>query len=107
MFPVGAELFLRLWSPNGRELFYYAAGAMWAVPVETEPTFRPLNPKPLFQGAYVVQPGNLFWPFDIAPDGQRFLMRKPGGATPDDAAEPELVIVQNWFEELKRLVPVP
>ena len=97
-----------VWSPDGRELFFYSLGTMWAVPVETEPTFRPLNPERLFQGAYIVNPGNPFPPFDIAPDGERFLMRKPGSArVTDDAAEPDLVVVQNWFEELKRLVPIP
>ena len=96
-----------VWSPNGRELFYYANGTMWAVPVETEPTFRPLNPEALFQGAYVVQPGNTFWPFDIAPNGERFLMRKPGVATlADDDIEPQLVVVQNWTQELLERVPV-
>ena len=47
-------------------------------------------------------------PFDISPDGERFLMLKPSGATPtDDTAEPDLVVVFNWFNELQRLVPTP
>ena len=39
---------------------------------------------------------------DIHPDGQRFLIAKneQAGETPTD-----LILVQNWFEELKRLVP--
>jgi hypothetical protein len=41
--------------------------------------------------------------FDIAPDGQRFLMLKQDGA--NEAAPQNLVVVQNWTEELKRLVP--
>ncbi len=81
---------------------------MWAVPVETEPTFRALNPEPLFQGPYVVDQGGQGSRFDIAPDGERFLMLKPGGATStDDTAEPDLVVVFNWFDELQRLVPTP
>ncbi len=36
---------------------------------------------------------------DISPDGERFLVIKEG------AAAAEFVIVVNWFEELKRLVP--
>ena len=41
--------------------------------------------------------------YDVAPDGQRFLMLKLQG----DAAStpPQIVVVKNWFEELKRLVP--
>ena len=42
--------------------------------------------------------------YDIAPDGQRFLMVKAAG---DDgtAPPPSLMIVQHFDEELKRLVP--
>ena len=42
--------------------------------------------------------------YDIAPGGQRFLMIKEE-STDGTAAPPSLVIVQHWFEELKRLVP--
>ena len=42
--------------------------------------------------------------FDVAHDGQRFLMIKVAGGDP--SASPGIVVVQNGFEELKRLVPV-
>ena len=34
-------------------------------------------------------------------------MIKPGGAATEDAASalPQIVVVEGWFEELKRLVP--
>jgi len=39
--------------------------------------------------------------YDASPDGQRFLALKQV-----DTPEPTtIVVVQNWFEELKRLVP--
>ena len=96
-----------VWSPDGRELFFYSLGAMWAVPVDTEPTFRVGNPELLFQGTYIVASDGPFVSFDIAPDGERFLMRKPGGATTtDDTPEPDLVVVEHWFQELKARVPV-
>ena len=41
--------------------------------------------------------------YDVAPDG-RFLMIKPAG-TPAQAAA-SVIVVQNWHEELKRLVPI-
>ena len=44
--------------------------------------------------------------YDVSPDGKRFLMIKPGGRAEQTAAPPSLIVVQNWFEELKRLVPV-
>ena len=42
--------------------------------------------------------------FDVSADGQRFLMVKAGGAS-DASAPVTIVVVQNWHEELKRLVP--
>ncbi len=32
-------------------------------------------------------------------------MIKEGAATGDAAPRPQIILVQNWFEELKRLVP--
>ena len=40
-----------------------------------------------------------------SPDGRFLIMRNEGGDT-GSGTEPTLVLVQNWFEELKRLVPV-
>jgi len=49
------------------------------------------------------------FPWDIHPDGNRFLMLKPSG-TPDDESATEaprkITIVLNWDEELKQRVPV-
>lgn len=44
--------------------------------------------------------------YDVAPDGRRFLMIKKSTSAEQNSAE-RIVYVQNWFEELKRLVPVP
>jgi hypothetical protein len=49
-------------------------------------------------------------PWDIGPDGKRFLMLKPpqltseasGTSTPQD----KIIIVTNWFEELKERLPI-
>ncbi len=44
--------------------------------------------------------------YDITPDGERLVMVFPADQTDrSDAARPQLVVVQNWFEELRRLVP--
>ena len=42
--------------------------------------------------------------YDVSPDGRRFLMIKDAGAE-EGAAPSQLVVVLNWFEELKRLPP--
>jgi hypothetical protein len=59
----------------------------------------------LFEGPYGASPNQNGRTYDIAPDGTRFLMIKAGGSA-DETAEPtSLVVVQNWRDELKRLVP--
>ena len=44
--------------------------------------------------------------YDVAQDGQRFLIIKEGGGDDDTSAQPQIIVVLNWHEELKRLVPV-
>ena len=41
--------------------------------------------------------------FVVTPDGQRFLMLKDERRGAD--ADPSIIVVQHWFEELKRLAP--
>ena len=74
---------------------------MMAVPIGTEPTLRPGTPVALFSGPYRLGSGNVPRPVDIAPDGQRFLMLKDAPA----GAGQEIIIIQNWVEELKNLFP--
>ena len=91
-----------VWSPDGSELFYRSGNRMMAVSVETEPTFRAGRPEVLFERRYVtsrISPGNPY--YDISPDGQRFLMIKSA----EGSQSLQINVVQNWFEELKRLVP--
>jgi len=40
--------------------------------------------------------------YDIFPDGERFLMVKDA---PDPTSTAVIILVQNWFQELERLVP--
>jgi hypothetical protein len=42
-------------------------------------------------------------PYDVSPDGSRFLFVKNGRS--QSTARAQVVVVQNWIEELKRLVP--
>jgi serine/threonine-protein kinase len=93
-----------VWNPNGRELFYRSGDKMMAVGIATQPSFVAGKPRMLFQGPYVRNtPPNTIPFYDVSPDGQRFLMLKPS----DQAAAPtQIDVVLNWFEELKRRVPV-
>ena len=40
----------------------------------------------------------------VHPDGERFLMARPYGGSAGDAFVAELIVVQNFFEDLRRLV---
>jgi serine/threonine protein kinase len=97
-----------LWSPNGRELFYLTnENAVMATPVETEANFSPGTPKVLFQSVYAAANNTSGTPWDISPDGKRFLMiKEPGTVTPGGEGLRKINIVLNWFEELKQRVPV-
>ena len=99
-----------VWSPDGRELFYRRPTDLMVAQVETEPTFSSRTPEPLFSlSGYEIGGGATGRRFDLAPDGDRFIVRKPGTAeqTSDDDPFNGLIFVENWFEELKRLVPIP
>ncbi len=90
-----------VWNRNGRELFYRSGDKMMAVDIATQPGFAAGTPRMLFEGQYVPAPG-ASPNYDVSPDGQRFLMLKP---VEQAQAATQIVVVQNWFEELKRRVP--
>ena len=89
-----------VWSRSGRELFYRNAAQMWVVEVDAEPVFRTGSPRVLFDTPYELDSVGV--PnYDVSLDGQQFLMARSDDA--EDSAG--LVVVQNWGEELTRLVP--
>jgi len=83
------------WSRDGRELFYRdpEKDRLMAVDIETSPTLRVGQTHELFTL------GNVPW--DVAPDGKRFLVVKE----PEAARGVKLQVVVNWFEELKQKAP--
>jgi hypothetical protein len=90
------------WSPDGRELYYRERDKLMSVTIDTDAGFAVSTPKMLFDG--LPAPYCTARNYDVSPDGQRFLVAQLGiGA--DSVVAPDIVIVQNWFEELKRLVP--
>jgi len=100
-----------LWSPDGRELFYLSEdNTAMAVAVETKASLSFGTPKALFKNTNMGISMGSGTPWDIHPDGKRFLMIKPPastGAAPAAAGpRPKINIVVNWFEELKQRVPV-
>ena len=76
---------------------------MFAVPVQSGTTLVAGRPQVLFESAALAVGGGSR-PYDIAPDG-RFLIIRSGQADAGGGPASNLILVQNWFEELKRLVP--
>ena len=96
-----------LWGSAGRELFYLSSSRqLTAVAIRANPSFTPGNPEVVFQETYYSGgAGAVGRTYDVSPDGKRFLMIKEGGPG-DETGAAQVILVQNWFEELKRLVPV-
>jgi hypothetical protein len=77
------------------------------VGVERGPSWAAATPTPLVKDGYFSPGSGLAGrTYDVALDGQRFLMIKEGGGTDQTAAPPQIIVVQHWTEELKRLVPI-
>ncbi len=86
------------WTRGGRELVYRNGRRMMAVAVD--PVSGQLGtPAELFHGEFEI--GATLSQYDVTPDGERFLMLRRA-----TAAEPrQVIIVTNWFKELRRLAP--
>ena len=87
-----------VWGPDGRELFYTTNEGIMAVAVETEPLFRSGTPELLFPWSFPA--GQQV--FDVSSNGERFLLLKYVQPASDLR---QVVVVDNWFEELSRLAP--
>ena len=73
-----------------------------SVKVATAPTFQAGTPEPMFENADLRT--NWGRNYDVAPDGQRVLLPLSREA-PSNLAPAQMIFVQHWLEELKRLVP--
>lgn len=85
------------WNPRGRELFYREGDKLMVVAIELTEDLDPVLGKPrmLFERPSIYR-------YDVAPDGQRFVVIDESES---DVPPKQLHLVQNWAEELKRLVP--
>ena len=88
-----------VWSPRGDELFFTTLqGDLMAVPVNTQPSFSSGEPTRLF--TLPLGSDREFIPtYDVSADGRRFLTYRPVSAGTE-----ELIVVENFFEELKAMV---
>ncbi len=89
-----------LWSPDGRELFFVnrETRELLSADIDTTSGFAVTATNVLFTIPldYLISANGDF--YDISPDGGRFLM---GRRVATDESAPQLVLVQDWYEEVK------
>ena len=97
---------LNMISPIRKPTLAYARFGLMVVAVSGEPSFTATRPELLFQGSYALdEPEVGFANYDVAPEGDRFVMVDSANDE-DDVTLPTLTVVANWFEELTERVPV-
>jgi dipeptidyl aminopeptidase/acylaminoacyl peptidase len=96
-----------VWARDGTELFYLEGNKMMALAVKGGQEFSSapqlLFDQPYFHGSGQVGIVDIVTSYDVAADGRFIMIPQTGDTT--SATAPGIVVVQNWTEELKRLVP--
>jgi hypothetical protein len=91
-----------VWARNRPELFYLnGAGEMVSVEVLPGTDFRTGAEQVLFL-ATAYRDDFFHAAYDVTADGQRFIMIRN---TESGSFDEELIVIENWFDELERLVP--
>ena len=88
------------WARSGREIFYQSATneGLMSVDVQTVPALRLGLPRELTKTRF-----GTTW--DPTPDGKRFLVEQNAALAAGSVGR-RMIEVNDWFEELKRRVPV-
>jgi hypothetical protein len=94
------------WSPDGSELIYRLDDRLMAVPLSLDggtPTIG--RPVELFRGAYVAPVLGGARQYHVAPDGRLLMLKDMTAGDDGPALPPHVVLVQNFFEELRERLP--
>ncbi len=95
------------WGPDSDELFYLQNdGSLMSVNIDTDNSFSPGIPQQLLTDFHMTFPNNSN--YVVSDDGQRFIrfeIPDEQQLTELDTEPATLTVVENWFEELKRLAP--
>jgi serine/threonine-protein kinase len=90
-----------LWSRDSKELFYLSPdNEMMAVSVNAASSLEVGEPRVLFRlpNDIALVESDFYTPWDVAPDGRFIMVRTLEAPSQYDAP---LIVVENWFEELK------
>jgi hypothetical protein len=90
------------WDPQGIAIYYRAGNKMMTVGASFAGDDITLTaPRQLFERQYAYGAGITIANYDVAADGQRFVMVK------DESSAGRLHVVLNWQSDLNRLAPTP
>jgi len=90
-----------LWSKSGHELFYAKGSTLIAVPYSVEKnSFQPGKPQTLLADGLEMRAP--FPSYDVAPDGQHFVIFQFPGGKMITTAQPTVVL--NWLDQARQLV---
>ena len=98
-----------VWAANGLELYFVNGSALMAAAVQLTPTFSFGNPTALFESPTLLLDGRSVGTmtgrtYDVARDGRFLMIKKNAGSSESKAPPASMIVVQNWFEELKARV---
>jgi Tol biopolymer transport system component len=89
-----------MWHPKSGELFFFKGKTVFSAPLKTASEIATSIPRVLFETSNLITSSRDRYA-DISRDGTRFVTTTPL----DEPKELQIIVVLNWFEELKRLVP--
>jgi eukaryotic-like serine/threonine-protein kinase len=87
-----------LWSGTGDRIVYRNRRRWMEARVTTRNGFSSARPRVMFEGQFLNVPG---WSHAVSPDGRRQLLL----LGPPEETTTQLMAIQNWFGELRRLAP--
>jgi serine/threonine-protein kinase len=91
-----------IWAPNGRERYFVdTSNHVDSVPVQAGASFSLGRPVTLLDVSD--RPAAVYRNYDIAPDGSKFVVIKESQRA---RSSMQFIVTVDWFEELKRRVPV-
>lgn len=94
------------WSRDGTELFFLeGADRFVSAAIETTNGFQAGPPELLFELPESIEIVDVTLPYDVAPDGERFVMISYDLGNDEGGPGPRAILVENFTEELRTRIP--